>query len=540
MIITNFRKKKMETSRNTNLIFSLIAALLLSLSSASSDESFLRCLNNHSDPSSPISAILYAPNNASYSVILQNYLNNLRFNSSSTPKPRFILTALHVSHVQAAVVCAKSHGLQIKIRSGGHDYEGLSYTSDFADFFILDMFNLRAVDVSVGDETAWVGAGAILGEVYYAIAEKSAVHAFPAGVCPRVGVGGHFGGGGYGNMIRAHGLSVDNIVDATMVGVDGRLLDRESMGEDLFWAITGGGAASFGVVVSYKIKLVRVPPKVTVFKIQRLYNENLTNLVYSYIQTAAADSLPPQLFIRMNLDVVNVASTATNRARFVAMFLGASGKLVPLLHEKIPELGLKQTDCLEMSWIESVLFWSSFPAGTPATALLNRKPPSVNYLKRKSDYLKKPIPKPELELILRKMVKLEAPELVFNPYGGRMAEIPPWAKPFPHRAGNVAKLQYATNWEEGGEEAANRYVNLTRQLFDYMTPYVSAAPREAFLNYRDLDIGINDNGGGSYAQGKVYGLKYFKENFYRLVKIKTNVDPHNFFRNEQSIPVLPS
>lgn len=266
---------------------------------------------------------------------------------------------------------------------------------------------------------------------------------------------------------------------------------------------------------------------------------SFTDLVDRYLQVSATE-LPPELFIRMSLDVVNVTNTATNRARFVAMFLGQSEKLVSLMHDKIPELGVKQKDCLEMSWIESVLFWSSFPAGTPASALLNRKPPSVKYLKRKSDYLKKPIGKQNLKLIFKKMVELQAPELVFNPYGGRMAEIPASAKPFPHRAGNIAKLQYGTNWEEDGEEAANRYVNLARELFHYMTPYVSAAPREAFLNYRDLDIGINRNGRGSYAQGKVYGLKYFKDNFYRLVMIKTRVDPHNFFQNEQSIPVLPT
>ena len=57
-------------------------------------------------------------------------------------------------------------------------------------------------------------------------------------------------------MMRKYGLSVDNVIDAQMVDVQGRLLDRKSMGEDLFWAITGGGEASFGVVLAYKIKLV--------------------------------------------------------------------------------------------------------------------------------------------------------------------------------------------------------------------------------------------------------------------------------------------
>ncbi|KAI3813756.1 hypothetical protein L1987_18488 [Smallanthus sonchifolius] len=41
-----------------------------------------------------------------------------------------------------------------------------------------------------------------------------------------------------------------------------------------------------------------------------------------------------------------------------------------------------------------------------------------------------------------------------------------------------------------------------------------------------------------YTDGKVYGEKYFKGNFDRLVKVKTMVDGDNFFTHEQSIPPL--
>ena len=72
-----------------------------------------------------------------------------------------------------------------------------------------------------------------------------------------------------------------------------------------------------------------------------------------------------------------------------------------------------------------------------------------------------------------------------------------------------------------------------------MTPLVSKSPRGSYLNYRDIDIGISHNGKDSYQEGKVYGVKYFMNNFDRLVKVKTAVDPQNFFRYEQSIPPLP-
>ncbi|GFP95937.1 cannabidiolic acid synthase [Phtheirospermum japonicum] len=109
-----------------------------------------------------------------------------------------------------------------------------------------------------------------------------------------------------------------------------------------------------------------------------------------------------------------------------------------------------------------------------------------------------------------------------------MNDISEYATPFPHRAGNIFKIQYSISWDDEGKEADN--IDKARELYEFMTPYVSKKPREAYLNYRDLDIGTNKN--GTYK----YGVKYFKKNFDRLVSIKSVVDPSNFFRNEQSIP----
>lgn len=73
--------------------------------------------------------------------------------------------------------------------------EGLSYMSS-VPFVILDMFDLQSVHGDLKAETAWVEAGATLGDVYYNIAWESPVHASPGGVCPTVGTVGHFSGGG--------------------------------------------------------------------------------------------------------------------------------------------------------------------------------------------------------------------------------------------------------------------------------------------------------------------------------------------------------
>ncbi|KAJ0914779.1 putative tetrahydroberberine oxidase [Helianthus annuus] len=527
-----------------NSQISVLTILLVFLSTKSSSTSscitdhFIQCLNNRSDPSFPIAGLIFTPGNSSFPSVLQTYIRNLRFNKSTTPKPILIITAKHVSHIQAAIMCGKESRLLMKTRSGGHDLEGLSYVTNTKEpFFIVDMFNFRSINVDIEQETAWVQAGAILGEVYYRIAEKSNTHGFPAGICPTVGVGGYISGGGWGTMLRKYGLSVDNVVDAQVIDVNGKLLNRKSMGEDLFWAITGGGGASFGVVLAYKLKLVRVPEVVTAFRIQRTSEQNLSTIAHRWTQVA--DKLDNNLFLRMVLSTINNTNgEKTIRGTFITLYLGNSMNLVTLLNKDFPELGLQKSDCIEMSWIESVIYYMNFPIGTPTTVLLNRTLRFSNGpSKTKSDYLKNPISKQGFEFIFDRMKELENVMLAFNPYGGRMSEISEFAKPFPHRSGNIAKIHYLTIWEEHGIEAENRYLNYTRKMYDYMTPFVSKNPRESFLNYRDLDIGVNSHGSNASIEGMVYGHKYFKEtNYKRLVRVKARVDPCNFFRNEQSIP----
>ncbi|KAK1369140.1 berberine bridge enzyme-like 21 [Heracleum sosnowskyi] len=518
------------------LLFSLIC-----LTNASIDQdytTFVQCLVNKSSPSdqNTVSSVVYTPQNTSFATVLQAYIKNKRFNTSTTPKPIIIITATKYSHVQSTVICAKNMGIQLKIRSGGHDYDGISYVCD-QKFIVLDMNNLRKIDVDIGSETAVVEAGAILGELYHKIWEKSNVYAFPAGVCLTVGVGGHLSGGGYGNMLRKFGLSVDHVFDAKIVDVKGRILDRRSMGEDLFWAIRGGGGASFGVVLSYTIKLVKVPRVTTVFNVSRTLEENATDIVHRYQHVV--DKLDDGLFIRTVLQPVDgkVNGTKTVRATFIGMFLGGSSRLMRVMDKGFPELGLNKVDCLEMSWIRSVVWWAYNDDHSSVKALLLRSSDGVNFLKRKSDYVQTPIPKDGLESMWRKLIELGKVGYVFNPYGGKMSEISSSATPFPHREGNIYKIQYTANWHEQGQEADRMYMSQIRSLYSFMTPFVSNNPRGSYLNYRDLDIGVSHHGKKSYEEGKVYGLKYFGENFERLVKVKTAVDPDNFFRNEQSIPV---
>ncbi|XP_014518230.1 berberine bridge enzyme-like 21 [Vigna radiata var. radiata] len=537
----------------TSLVYLYGASLLLTLSTSlaapssnpSLYDNFLRCLTQQTKSSTPLSNIVFPQNNPAFPTVLENYIRNARFNNSQTPKPLLIVTPLQESHVQGAVICAKAANIQLKIRSGGHDYEGISYVSQ-KPFIILDMFNLRAIKVDTTNQVAVVQTGATLGELYYEIWKNSKVHGFPAGVCPTVGVGGTVSGAGYGNMLRKYGLSVDNVIDAQIVDVKGNLLNRKSMGEDLFWAIRGGGGASFGVVVSYTFKLVPVPETVTIFRVQKTLETNVTatDLVVQWQQVAPTTD--DRLFMRLLLQPVSsevVKGKKTIRASVVALFLGGADEVVSILGKEFPLLGLKKEDCMEVRWIDSVLWWNddeSLKNGEKPETLLNRNLNSATFLKRKSDYVEKAIPRDGLVSIFKKMIELGKVGLVFNPYGGKMGEIPSDATPFPHRKGNLFKIQYSVNWKDPSAGADQNFTNQAKMLYSYMTPFVSNNPRRAYLNYRDLDIGVNNFGKNSFEEGQVYGRKFFNQNFDRLVNIKTKVDPQNFFRNEQSIPVRPT
>ncbi|XP_030479778.1 cannabidiolic acid synthase-like 1 [Cannabis sativa] len=525
--------------------FSLLSFCIIVTNASQPHEDFLQCLSHNISNTTTLAELTYTRNDSSFISVMSSNIQNLRFSFPSTPKPLVIVTPSNASHVQASVYCSKIHGLEIRTRSGGHDFEGLSYVSE-VPFVIIDLRNLSSINVNVDEKTAWVEAGATIGEVYYRIAEKSRNLGFPAGFCPTVGVGGHFSGGGYGPLVRKYGLAADNIIDAYIVNVDGKILDRESMGEDLFWAIRGGGAASFGIVLAWKIRLVPVPSTVTTFIVNRDLGQNETMKLVNKWQYIA-DKLDDDLVILIRFSTVN--STQNNKvilqAQFLSLFLGGVDNLLSLMEKSFPEFGLKREDCNEMSWIESVSYFAGFPIGAEMENLLNRTQQWLFSFKGKLDYVKKTIPENVLKTMLEKLYEEDVGVGFFQlfPYGGKMNEISESEIPFSHRAGNLYKILYYAQWVQkpGDDDDDDGSINWPRSVYKYMTPYVSKSPRSAYVNYRDLDLGKNnDKGPTSYTQASIWGRKYFgKDNFKRLVHVKTKVDPQNFFRNEQSIPPLP-
>ncbi|PON39156.1 Xanthine dehydrogenase C subunit [Parasponia andersonii] len=501
-------------------------------------ENFIQCVSVNSKLSVPVVTTLFTPNNSSFTSVLGSTATNLRFLEPSVPKPEFIFTPLHESHVQAAVICSKKLSLHIRVRSGGHDYEGVSYVSEIeTPFIVIDLVNLRLVNVDIEDNSAWVQAGATLGELYYRISQKSKVHGFPAGICPTVGIGGHITGGAYGSMLRKYGLAADNVIDARIVDVNGKILDRKEMGEDLFWAIRGGGGGSFGIILWWKIRLVPVPETVTFFRVGKTLEQGATKLVYRWQQIM--DKLDEDLFINVLFQKINASDDVDRKTIVIAynaLFLGDANRLLKVIKAGFPELGLERKDCIEMSWVESVLYVDGYPKGTPVESLLQAENRFRTYFKAKSDFVTSPIPEKVLQGLWKRMLEEDNPAMVWTPFGGMMSKISETEIPYPHRKGILFMSQYLTSWGDG-EKNPERHIDWIREVYQYMAPYVSKSPRQAYVNYRDLDLGINKKNASFTEANDHWGIKYYnKDNFHRLVRVKGKVDPENFFRHEQSIP----
>ncbi|KAL8109389.1 berberine bridge enzyme-like 8 [Apium graveolens] len=522
-------------------LLSLAFLLLFSVSSQafSTDgavQIFIQCLSRTSFNSNAISAVTYTPSNASFTSILNARIDNLRFATPETPKPLLIVTPIQDSQIQSVIWCARKTGLSIRIRGGGHDFEGQSYQAT-EPFVLVDMINYRSVDIDLTSSTAWVGAGLTLGELYYRISEKSSTLGFPAGLWSTVGVSGFIGGGGYGMMKRKYGLAADNTLDVRFIDVNGRILNRRSMGEDLFWAIRGGGVSSFGIVVSWRIQLVPVPNIVTRFGVTRTLEQNGAELFRRW-QTIAPNFGERDLDVRCIVDNIQTATSTredkkTIRFIFQSLYLGPIDTLLPIMQTCFPELGLVKEDCIESSWIESAPYFSNFSQGTPPEILLNRNAIPRYPSKGKSSFVRVPISAEGLKGVWDRILQLPSGTVLiqYTPFGGKMNDFSETSLPFPHRPGILYMINMGVTLDNDVTERL-QWIN---DLFDYYAPFVTLNPRTSFVSYLDLDIG---QGSRTYAEASVWGKKYFGNNFDRLLKVKAAVDPTNFFRHGQSIPVL--
>lgn len=171
--------------------------------------------------------------------------------------PLLIARCTGTADVVAAVRFARTQGLEIAVRGGGHSVTGHAVT---AGGLMIDLSPMDAVRVDPDARRAWAQGGALLGQLDHE------THLFglatTAGTVSHTGVGGLTLGGGYGFLARAYGLACDNLVSAEVVTAAGEVLvASEARNPDLLWGLRGGGG-NFGIVTNFEFRLHPAVPTV--------------------------------------------------------------------------------------------------------------------------------------------------------------------------------------------------------------------------------------------------------------------------------------
>jgi len=178
------------------------------------------------------------------------------WNATVDRRPALIARCRTESDVEAAVRFAAARRMLLSVRSGGHHIAGNAVAEGG---LMIDLSAMKTVTVDPDARTARVGAGALLADVDRATQAHGL--AVPLGINSTTGVAGLTLGGGFGWLTRRHGMTVDNLLGATVVTADGTVHVVSATSEpDLFWALRGGGG-NFGVVTSFEFRLHPVGPE---------------------------------------------------------------------------------------------------------------------------------------------------------------------------------------------------------------------------------------------------------------------------------------
>ncbi|MBE7419515.1 MAG: FAD-binding oxidoreductase [Ideonella sp.] len=169
--------------------------------------------------------------------------------------PALVARCANADDVVAAVEFARTHGLLVAVRGGGHSVAGHG-TCD--DGLVIDLSPMREIRVDAVERVAAVAPGANWGE--FDRAAQAHALAVTGGIVSATGVAGLTLGGGIGWLMRKHGLTADNLLGADLVTADGQVRHvNPEQDAELFWGLQRGGG-NFGIVTGFRFRLHPVGP----------------------------------------------------------------------------------------------------------------------------------------------------------------------------------------------------------------------------------------------------------------------------------------
>ncbi|HEX6036390.1 FAD-binding oxidoreductase [Longimicrobium sp.] len=180
------------------------------------------------------------------------------YNGRVDRRPAAVVRCAGVADVREALRVARGEGLPLAVRGGGHSSAGHGVCDGG---LVIDLSPLKGARVDPAARTVRAQPGLTWGELDH---ETQAFGLATTGArISTTGVAGVTLGGGYGWLMRRHGLAVDNLLSVDVVTADGRLVTASAEREpELFWGLRGGGG-NFGIVTQLEYRLHPVGPLVT-------------------------------------------------------------------------------------------------------------------------------------------------------------------------------------------------------------------------------------------------------------------------------------
>jgi hypothetical protein len=176
------------------------------------------------------------------------------FNKRYRPRPVAIINVADEADVATSLSFVDKADMAFRVRGGGHDFAG--YSGGPGVVIDVSRLNTIALHGAAGEVT--VGGGCPQGELG-AVLLAAGWH-LPLGDWPSVGVGGYMQGGGYGLTSRSLGMNLDHVVEVRVMLADGRIVTANAeQNLDLWWAVRGGTGNMFGVLLSIRYRLRKIP-----------------------------------------------------------------------------------------------------------------------------------------------------------------------------------------------------------------------------------------------------------------------------------------
>ena len=416
----------------------------------------------------------------------------LTFNGMIDRRPELIARPLDVDDVIAAVTFAADADLPIAVRGGGHSVAGHCIGDGG---LVVDLRLMRSVTVDPDGRMATCGGGALWEDLDPPCQRHGL--ATPGGTFGDTGVGGLTLGGGIGHLIGLHGLTLDNLLAATVVTASGEVLRAsDDENDDLFWALRGGGG-NFGVVTDFTFRIHPVGQLLGGLLVYPLDDAPAAVAKWRELMAEAPDQLACFALIARS-ELTGAEGAIISVAYFGDLDEGREA-VAPLLDHPAPV-----TDTVRpMYYPELQEIFGRMPFGL-------RNYWSGRFLRELPD-----------ELIERSVEELRPQDVVatilFEPLYGAAARVPLEATAFGGREA-AYNATFISSWFDPAED--ERKIAAARNYSAMLAPWALGG---GYINYAFESIGD-----GMLSE---YGVARFE----RLREVKRRYDPDNRFRFNHNI-----